>query len=211
VASSPWPSYHHNDARPTFRTRITKDQTQVVLWVAGELDVTVAERMDDALSGACPAPGQRLTIDVSHLTFIDVSGARLLIDADRRWRDEGRSGLFVRGAATIVRRVFEILRATSLLEDWEGAGESVALLRPGTFRQAGPLELARQAAGLSILDLFVAYFALGGTAGLSQLAGHLAGDPYALDDHQQQVAIQAVDEYLIDREQTDQLLSPSSE
>jgi hypothetical protein len=107
------------------------------------------------------------------------------------------------------------LRATSLLEDREEDRgkdrESVALLRPGTLRRPGPLELARQAAGLSITDLFVAYFALGGTAGLSQLAGHLAGDPYALDDHQQQVAIHAVDEYLIDREQTDQLLSPSSE
>ena len=206
VVSSHWPARHADDARPSFRTQSTEDQTQVVLWVAGELDATVTDRLDEALTQARPAPGQRLTVDVSHLAFIDVSGARLLIVADRRWRDEGRPGLSVRGASAIVRRVFEIVRATSVLADRDPGAQ----LAPAAPQPAGVLELARQA-GLSISDLFVAYIALGGTAGLSQLASHLAGDPYALDDHERQVAVQAVDECLIDRDQTDQLLSPSSD
>jgi anti-anti-sigma factor len=205
VPSSRWPARHSDDGRPIFRTQSTEDQAEVVLWVAGELDVTVADRLDDALAQASPAPGQRLTVDVSHLAFIDVSGVRLLIVADRHGRDAGRPGLSVRGASPIVRRVFEIMRATSLLADREPG-----VLRPAVPRPAGVPELARPA-GLSISDLFVAYIALGGTAGLGQLARHLAGDPYALDDHERQVAIQAVDECLIDRDQTDQLLSPSSD
>jgi anti-anti-sigma factor len=210
VASSRWPALHRDDARPAFSTQLTENQTrtQIVLWVAGELDVTVADLMDQALAQARPDPGWLLTVDVSHLAFIDANGVRLLVGADRRWREQG-SGLSVRGASAIVRRVFEILRATAVLADEEAA--AAALLRPETSRPAGALELARQAAGLSVTDLFVAYIALGGTAGLNQLAGHLAGDPYALDDRQLQVAVRAVDECLIDRDQTNRLLSPSSD
>jgi anti-anti-sigma factor len=204
VTYSHWPA---RPGRPGFRAQSAEDLAGVVLWVAGELDVTVLALMDDALSEAYPAPGQRLTVDVSHLAFIDVSGVRLLSGADRRLRAEGRGGLVVRGAPVTVRRVFEVLRATALLADREPAVPLV----PGPRRRAGTLELARQAAGLSITDLFVAYFALGGTAGLGQVAAHLAGDPYALDTHQRQVAVHAVSERLLDQERTSRLLSSSSE
>jgi anti-anti-sigma factor len=209
VTQPHWPAHPYEDgpAQPPFRAQSAEDAAGVVLWVAGELDVTATELMDDALSEAYPAPGQRLAVDVSHLAFIDVAGVRLLDATDRRLRGEGRTGLVVRGAPAVVRRVFEILRATALLAE----PEPVALLLPGRPRRAGVLELARQAAGLSIPDLFVAYFALGGTAGLSQVAAHLAGDPYALDVHQRQVAVHAVNERLIDLERTDWLLSSSSE
>ena len=201
-----WPAGRPEDGtgRLAFRAQRAENPAGVVLWVAGELDVTVLELMDGALSEACPAPSQRLTVDASHLAFIDVGGVRLLSGTDRRLRAEGRAGLVVRGAPVMVRRVFEILRASGLLADREAA------VPPGP-RPTGTLELARQAAGLSIPDLFVAYFALGGTAGLSQVAAHLGGDPYALDAHQRQVAVHAVNERLIDLERTDWLISSSSE
>ncbi len=46
------------------------------------------------------------------------------------------------------------------------------------------LELARRDAGLSVADLFVAYFALGGAADRGQLVAYLNGDAEALDRHQ---------------------------
>jgi anti-anti-sigma factor len=202
-----WPSGQGDRARLAFRVQSDGDRGRAVLWLAGELDVTEAGLMADALSAARPLPGQGLVVDLSHCEYIDANGVRLLFAADRRLRDEGRAGLAVRGAAGVVGRIFEILRATSLLED----REPVALAPLGTPPSAERLDRARQAAGLSVADVYVAYFALGGTAELSQVAAHLAGDPYALDTHQRQMVVHAVNEHLIDRERTDQLLSSPSE
>jgi hypothetical protein len=60
-----------------------------------------------------------------------------------------------------------------------------------------------------VTELFVAYFALGGTAELADLSAFLAGYPAALDVHQRHLAVQAVNERLLDLGLADRLLSVS--
>ncbi len=185
---------------PGFSVRLSEEDGRLVLWADGELDMTEAAVLSDALSAVRPGPGQWLVVDASQLGFIDVSGIRLLITVDRQLRDAGRAGLTVRGAAGIVRRVFELMLVTGLLEGPETtpAGEP---------RPAGRLDHARREAKMSVTDLYVAYFALGGTAELGELAAYLAGAPEALDVHQRELAVQAVNERLLDLGRADQLLS----
>ena len=103
--------------RPAFSARVAEEDGRAVLRLAGELDFTVAALLERALSGAPAGPGQLLTVDAANLSFMDVSSVRQLIAADARLRAGGGGGLAVRGAAAIVRRVFELMRVTALLAD----------------------------------------------------------------------------------------------
>lgn len=152
-------------------------------------------------------PGDRLVIDVSHLIFMDAAGLWVLVAADERLVAAGRGRLVVQGASGIVRRVFELTGLTVLLDDRGLVGASC-----GVAAEAGrgELELARRRAGLSVVDLFIAYFALGGAADRGQLVAYLNGDTEVLDRHQRDIAVHAVNERLGDVGRTDQLLSYAS-
>jgi anti-sigma B factor antagonist len=178
-----------------------------VVRVAGELDCATAGLMGEALSLASVIPGDRLVVDVSSLTFMGVAGLRVLLAAHDRLVTAGGGGLVVRGASGIVRRVFELTGLSVLLDD----GERVSP-RCGVAVEGGrdAFELARRDAGLSVADLFVAYFALGGAADRDELVAYLNGDDDALDRHQRDIAVHAVNERLGDVGRTDQLLSYAS-
>lgn len=108
---------------PAFSARTAEEDGRAVLRIAGELDFTVAALLERALSGATAGPGQLLTVDTAHLSYMDVSGVRLLTAADARLRAGGGAGLSVRGAAPIVRRMFEVMAVTRLLAAPETAAE----------------------------------------------------------------------------------------
>ena len=177
-----------------------------VLLVAGELDITATAQMSDALTTGCSLARDRLVVDVSGLAFIDIAGLRVLLSARSRLFGQGRAGIVVRGASGIVRRVFELTGSTSLLEDSPPVsvqGHSP----PRTWGSGRELENGRQYAGLSLKNLFVAYFALGGTADFAEMAAHLEGSAQVLDAHQRDVAAHALNEHLADLGCTDHLLS----
>jgi anti-anti-sigma factor len=177
-----------------------------VLFVAGEVDITAAAQLRDALARGCSAAGDRLVVDVSGLAYLDLAGVRGLLHAHDRLLADGRAGIIVRGASRIVRRIFEITGYTSLLGDWpptaaRGSGS------PHAGETGRELEIGRRHADLSLQDLFVTYFALGGTADLEEMAAHLAGRARVLDAHQRDVAAHAVNERLADLGCTEHLLS----
>jgi anti-sigma B factor antagonist len=178
-----------------------------VVWVAGELDNATAELMGDGLSLASVKPADRLVVDVSRLVFMDAAGVRVLLAAHERLVAAGGGGLVIRGASGIVRRVLELTGLTVLLDDRGPVGSSRGVAAEGG---RGALELARRAAGLSVGDLFVEYFALGGAADRGQLVAYLNGDAEALDRHQRDIAVHAVNERLGDVGRTDHLLSYTS-
>ncbi len=178
-----------------------------VVWVAGELDSATAGLMGDGLSLASMMPGDRLVVDVSRLIFMDAAGIRVLVAAHERLVAAGGGGLVIRGASGIVRRVFELTGLTVLLDDRDPVGSSCEVAADGG---RGALDLARRAAGLSVGDLFVAYFALGGAADRGQLVAYLNGDAAALDRHQRDIAVHAVNERLGDVGRSDQFVSYAS-
>jgi anti-sigma B factor antagonist len=179
-----------------------------VVGVAGELDVATADLLDDVLSLASVMPGDRLIVDVSRLTFVDAAGIRVLVTATNALTAAGGGDIVIRGASGMVRRVIGLTGLDELLDDRppEVAGCDVAADGKGR----GALELARRDAGLSVKDLFIAYFALGGAADRGQLVDYLAGDAGALDRHQRDIAVHAVNEHLEDVGRTDRLLSYAS-
>lgn len=70
------------------------EETGDVVVVRGELDLTNAQALDDALAGAS---GRTVILDVGALSFIDSAGIRTIDRAHRRLADEGRSLLVVAG------------------------------------------------------------------------------------------------------------------
>jgi hypothetical protein len=160
--------------------------------------------MSDALKAGCSLARNRLVVDVSGLAFMDLAGLRTLISAHNRLIRRGRAGIAVCGASGIVRRVFELIEFTSLLDDSLVAAHR---LPPRVLGSGRELENARQHAGMPLKSMFAAYFALGGTVNFAGMVAHLRGTAEVLDAHQQDVAAHALNEYLADLGCTEHLLS----
>ena len=73
----------------------------------GELDIAGAHEADEAVRQAESAGTGAVTIDLRGLTFMDSTGLRLLVAADRRAREAGRTLRIVRGQEPI-QRVLEL-------------------------------------------------------------------------------------------------------
>jgi anti-anti-sigma factor len=176
-----------------------------VLFLGGEADITTAAQLSVACTTGCSLAEDGLVVDVSALAFLDVAGLRELIRAHRWLLERGRAGVAVRGASGAVRRIFELTGCTSLLGDSPAATQRNSASPRGASGQ--DLETGRQHAGLSLRDLFVAYFALGGTADFAEVTAHLSGSAAVLDLHQRDVAAHALNERLAGLGRTEYLLS----
>ena len=86
-------------------TRVEGDSVRVSL--RGELDLSTAESAEQAVRTAENGRPRRLVLDLSGLTFMDSTGLRLILQADRRWRSNGRGLRLVPGPPAI-QRVFTI-------------------------------------------------------------------------------------------------------
>jgi anti-anti-sigma factor len=94
-------------------TRV-EDQLAVVT-PRGELDVAGTPALEDALTEVAAEPGVvAVVVDLSRLDFLDSSGLRAVVLADRRLRDEGLRFALVPGGEP-VQRVFELTRMTERL------------------------------------------------------------------------------------------------
>jgi anti-sigma B factor antagonist len=180
-----------------FSVRPSVQAGEVIVEVVGELDLATAPLLDEVLLRAGAVATGRVVVDVSRLPFMGAAGLSVLVGAHYRLLGERREGLVVRGASGIVRRVVELTALSFLLEDPDSAGAAGTIPRQGL--RCHNLEVGRRAAGLSVTDLFVAYFALGGTAHLGAVRAFLGGVDDALDGHQQDVAAHAVNERLVER------------
>jgi anti-anti-sigma factor len=73
----------------------------------GELDIGGAREADEAVRQAESDGDGVLTLDLRGLTFMDSTGLRLLVSADRRAQEKGRTLRIVRGPDPI-QRVLEL-------------------------------------------------------------------------------------------------------
>jgi anti-sigma B factor antagonist len=102
-----------------------EEQGLVRLLLRGELDLSTASKAEEELRRAESSEPALLVLDLSGLTFLDSTGLRLIVTADRRARDEGRRLAVVKGPET-VQRVFSITRLDERLEMLEqGADPNV--------------------------------------------------------------------------------------
>lgn len=204
-----WPSVRGGDEPRGFNVRPSVQAGEVIVEVVGELDLATAPLLDEVLSRDGAVATGRVVVDVSHVTFMGAAGLGVLVGAHYRLLSESRAGLVVRGAWGSLRRVVELTELSFLVEDSDSVEAAGAVPCQGV--RGRNLAVARRAAGLSVTDLFVAYFALGGTAHLGEVRAFLGGMDDALDSHQQDVAAHAVNERFVELGHRDRLLSYASD
>jgi len=80
-----------------------------VVSLSGDLDLSTAKRAEQAIEDAEKASPPLLVIDLRGLSFMDSTGLRVVVSADKRAARGNRRLVIVQGPAA-VRRVFEITR-----------------------------------------------------------------------------------------------------
>ena len=85
------------------------------LVLRGELDISSAPVLEEALSRLEAGGPPLLVIDLRGLEFMDSTGLRTLVSADQRARDAGRRLAIVRGPEA-VDRIFNVTRLDERLE-----------------------------------------------------------------------------------------------
>jgi anti-sigma B factor antagonist len=83
--------------------------------LSGDLDLSTAKRAEQAIEDAERTGPPLLVIDLRRLTFMDSTGLRVIVSADKRARRSGRRTVVIQGPAP-VRRVFEITRLDERLD-----------------------------------------------------------------------------------------------
>lgn len=98
---------HSGQRQPPFAVRGTRTADGYRLVAQGELDLATAPTLADQLTEAERGRPGVLTLDLSGLSFISVAGMRVVLDAARRAKREGRS-LVVLNPQPHVRRLFAL-------------------------------------------------------------------------------------------------------
>lgn len=83
--------------------------------LTGELDLSTIDRVERELNRVEGEGPEVVALDLSRLTFLDSSGLRVIVSADKRARRENRRFVVVRGSET-VQRVFSITRLDEQLD-----------------------------------------------------------------------------------------------
>ena len=87
----------------------------VTLVLGGELDISSAPQVEDALSELEAGRPPVLVIDLRSLDFMDSTGLRTVVGADARAREQGRRVAIVRGPEP-VDRIFSVTRLNERLQ-----------------------------------------------------------------------------------------------
>jgi anti-anti-sigma factor len=98
----------------SLRYDVTRAEGRATVRLAGELDIACSPVVDHALVDAAFGTGETI-VDLSRVTFIDASGLRLLLTAQRDARAAGRSLTFHRPHPA-VRRLLALTGVLPLLE-----------------------------------------------------------------------------------------------
>lgn len=89
---------------------VTQDGDERALELFGELDLATAATLEEELRAAEASDAQTIVLDLSGLTFMDSTGLRAVLVADRRLSLAGRRLALVRGPSA-VDRVFTLTGA----------------------------------------------------------------------------------------------------
>jgi anti-anti-sigma factor len=94
---------------------VARPEGAVVVSFHGEMDISEAERTEQALLSLERDQPAILVLDLRGLTFLDSTGLRLVIDADGRAHQEGRRLALIPGP-DVVHRIFLIAMLDKRLE-----------------------------------------------------------------------------------------------
>lgn len=96
---------------PRFGLLTVGAEDEAVVKIVGELDLSTAPRLRDALVDLSNQGARQITIDLAEMEFIDSTGLSVLLAAWRRMRENG-GDLAVQSPSAAAMKVFEITGAT---------------------------------------------------------------------------------------------------
>jgi anti-anti-sigma factor len=105
-------SADNNGALPSFALTVERYDSVATVVVSGELDLATAPHLSAAVAEHGDA--RLLVLDMTPTTFMDSTGVRALLQADRRAVDAGSRLVVVAGDGA-VRRVLELCQLEGLL------------------------------------------------------------------------------------------------
>lgn len=94
---------------------VSWNHDEVVVALAGELDISTRHRVTDVLTELERAAPSRLVIDLSQLSFLDSTGLALFVAVDKHCREDGGPALKIRPGPPAVQRLFELVGAAGRL------------------------------------------------------------------------------------------------
>jgi anti-anti-sigma factor len=97
------------------RVQFRRDGAAETLDVSGELDISTASVLENAVAGTLDGQGDEFRLDVSAMTFMDSTGARSILRVNERLRGLGRR-LVVVSPTPAVLRVLELLGLDQILD-----------------------------------------------------------------------------------------------
>jgi anti-sigma B factor antagonist len=92
-----------------FNVSVNSDAGTHTVALSGELDIATADQLTDALETVQPSSDDRLVIDLTAVSFMDSTGLRVLIAANRNAAAGGYSLVIVTGDSP-AKRVLELTR-----------------------------------------------------------------------------------------------------
>jgi anti-sigma B factor antagonist len=94
---------------------VLRNDGQIVVALAGELDIATSARVKEALDELAQARSCRLVVDLSRLSFVDSTGLAMFVALDKRCRENGGPELEIRPGPPAVQRLFELVGAAGRL------------------------------------------------------------------------------------------------
>jgi anti-anti-sigma factor len=88
-------------------------ETSLVLAPQGDIDMSKAPAMREAIKTALEAKPAKLVIDLSAVTYVDSSGIATLVEA-LKWTREGRISLTLAGVQPRVKTLLDITKLASM-------------------------------------------------------------------------------------------------
>jgi anti-anti-sigma factor len=87
---------------------------EYVIGVAGELDLATCHLLREGIVSALGSDARKIVLDLRDLTFMDSTGLRAVLAAEREARDQNKELAIIRGPRA-VQRVFELTSLDSKL------------------------------------------------------------------------------------------------
>lgn len=95
---------------------------RLIVYLSGEIDHCCAEKLRNEIETHLADPSiQKLTVDFSHVSFMDSSGIGMLIGRYKTMADRGGQ-VFARGMQTSVRRLFHMAGLHRIIAEQEAEG-----------------------------------------------------------------------------------------
>ena len=99
----------------SFNVETTEAENATHVKLSGDLDLSTAKRAEEAIEAAERSGAATVVVDLRGLSFMDSTGLRVIVSADKRARRSNKRVVIVQGPAP-VRRVFEITRLDERLD-----------------------------------------------------------------------------------------------